>query len=134
MESLSIDPGIPPNFPMEERNLSDGGRISVNHKNPAQHEPRKEDIEKENFPPQDSQQGEINVPASSMSLPREALRDVINLDSGPASNGPIQKSWKRIINNSVKTSFGPTKNLPQKEMVLMRIGSVEKTYKVRNKQ
>ena len=46
MESLSIDPRIPPNFPMEERNLSDGGRISVNHKNTAQHEPRKEDIEK----------------------------------------------------------------------------------------
>jgi hypothetical protein len=114
MENLSIDPGISPNFPIEEQNPSDGGRTSVNHGIPAQPELRKETVEKADFPSQVSQQGELNAPAFSTSLPREAFSDITNLDNGLVSNGPIQKSWKRISNNSVKTSSGPIKNLPQK--------------------
>jgi hypothetical protein len=114
MESLSIDPRIPPIILIEERNQSNGERIFENHTNPGQHEVRKENIDYENFLKQNSTQGNVYVPTTPTSLPREVLSDVTNQENGPVPNGPTQKSWKRKPNNSSKTPLGPTKSLPQK--------------------
>jgi hypothetical protein len=114
MESLSIDPDIPPIIPVEERNYSNGDCIFMNPMNSAQNESRKENTNTENFPHTDSQRDFVTIPTSPTSPPREALGDVTNMERGPVTKGPHQKSWKRKPSSSIKAPFEHTVSLPLK--------------------